>query len=310
MKFNKPPSLHFALASGAAAVLFFLCGNVFAAGTVTGDFLLVNVSARETALGEIYAPFYAKPSAAIINPATMQGIKQKYIFFSHFNSVFNSRFEQVEYAMPVGVSACAGAYFMFSTNDSLYRTDEFGAQVEKIDNYKSFFGAGYSIAFSDEFNFGLSLKVISSKVISEAEWGAAVNAGMLYRNYERKYTLGVDIENLGLSTAFFEDKSLYPIVLRGGYGMEIYRYENEYRITLYIEEKFYVNESQGAETSFGMEAVYKKFFTFRYGYIFGRSEGRVSAGIGVRLNDLHIDYAYQPFFISDNAHKFTVKYIF
>ena len=292
----------------AICTVFF--SSLQAAGTVTGAFLLENIQARETALGGIFSPFYARPGSDTVNPACLQGIKNKHIMFSHYNSVFSSHYEQIEYAQPLGVSAAASAYFMYSSNDQLYRTDSTGQPVEFIDNYDALLGVSYSMALNNEYNIGINLKLVSEKIYNSAQWGGVVNLGVLYRNFDNKYTLGADIENLGLSTAYFKDKSLYPVLFRAGYGMEIYRYEEEYKASIFVEERVFLVEADGVETSLGMEASYKKFFIFRYGYILGKIEGRVAVGAGVRISDLNIDYCYQPYFVSDNAHMVTIRYVF
>ncbi len=281
-----------------------------AAGTTTGAFLLVNIQARETSLGGIYSPYYARAGAASVNPACLQGIISKYIMFSHYSSAFSEHYEQIEYAQPIDVSSAASVCLMYASDDDLYRTDATGQPVEKIDNYDAVIGASYSRALTEEFNAGINLKLVSEKIYNSAEWGGAVNLGVLYRNFGNHYTLGADLENVGLSTAYFQDKSLYPMLLRAGYGMDIYKYEEEYKVSAFVEERLYLVEDDGSETAFGMEVSYKKFFVFRYGYIFGKTEGRVAVGAGVRLADMYIDYCYQPFFVSDNAHRITLKYAF
>lgn len=293
-----------------SGVFFLFCPESRAAGTVTGDFLLVDIPAREVALGSIYAPFYARPDASPVNPATLQGINTNYLIFSHYTSVFSYHYEQGEYYHPLDVSSCAGVFFMYSANDDLYRTDDNGVPVEKIDNYDSYLGVVYSRAINEEYNVGANLRLVSSKVYNNATWGVSGNLGVLYRNYVNKYTLGLDVENIGISTDYFLDRSLYPMIVRGGYGTEVFHYEDEYKISVYVEERYYINELDSSQTSIGMEAYYKKFFVFRYGYIFGQDAGEVAVGAGVRISDLYIDYAFVPYFISDNAHRITIKYVF
>ncbi len=283
--------------------------DVYPAGTVTGDFLLVSVQARETALGCIYAPAYARPGASIANPAALGGITKTHILFSHYESVFSRRHEQLIYAAPVG-EVSAGSYFMFSANDEIYRTDENGYPVEKIDNYDIVLAGICAVPLTKSINAGINVKIISSKSYKKTRWGISANAGVLYRNFESRYMIGVSAENLGISTVYSEEQSFFPVVLRAGYAAELYRYTEEYRIMALIEERLYVIESEAPETSFGVEAFYRNFFIFRYGYIFGRGEGRVALGAGVMFDNFNVDYAYQPFFLSDNVHRVTFELIF
>jgi hypothetical protein len=289
--------------------LFIAC-NSYASGTVTGEFLLTGIQARETALGGIYAANYARPGAATNNPAVLSGIKKTHIMMSHYISVFNTYFEQLIYAVPLNDTSCVQGYFLFSGNNDIYITDKDGNPVKNVDSYDALLGGVYSFELTKEISLGINAKIITGKYFEAVNWGIACNIGFLYRNFDKRYLIGLSAENLGLSTAYFKDQSLYPVVIRAGYGTEVYRYEESYKISLAIEERVYVSEAEGAETTFGLEAEYEKFFVFRYGYVFGMAEGRVALGAGIKFKQFSIDYAYQPYFFSDNAHRFTVEVIF
>jgi hypothetical protein len=298
---NKP-WLQFAL----LAALLSLTIPARASGEAAGDFLLVNISARETSLGGIYAPFYAKPAAAVVNPAALAGIRDKYIIFSHYTTVFSTHFEQLVYAQPISETDCVGGMFMFDSTDNLQRTDDNGYPVEQIENYDIIIGGVYSKEMNREWAIGANVKYLLTRLYKTTGMGAVGNVGLVYRGTEKKYIIGASFENFGAGTPLEKEKALYPLIGRVAYGFEILRDEDLYRIAAYIEERAYLNQRQAAETSFGLEAAYMNFFTFRYGYIFGRAEGRIALGIGFKVKNIHLDYAYQPFFISDNAHRFTL----
>jgi hypothetical protein len=282
----------------------------FAAGTVTGEFLLTGIQARESALGGIYAANYARPGAAVFCPAVLSGIKKTHIMLSHYISVFNTYYEELVYAVPLNEKSCIEGFFLFSGNNDIYITDKDGNPVKNVDDYDALLGAGYSFDLTNEISLGINAKIITGKYYAVANWGIACNLGFLYRNFDKRYMVGLSAENIGISTAYFRDQSLYPVVLRGGYSTEVYRYEESYKISLAIEERVYVTEAEGAETTLGLEAEYEKFFVFRYGYVFGMAEGRVALGAGIKFKQFNIDYAYQPYFFSDNVHRFTVEIVF
>ncbi len=284
--------------------------NIIYSTSINSDFLLVNISARETALGGIYSPFYAKPGASTVNPASLMGIVARYIIFSHYTSVFDTHYEQILYAQPVNAEDYISTFLFYDSNDNLERTDSEGYAIEKIENYDILIGSSYCRQFEKEFSLGITTKVFLSKIYKSTDFGVVLNLGALYRNFEKRYLLGFVFENFGLSTKYTKEQSLFPMIIRAGYGVEIYRELDIYKIAMYIEERVYLNEIEGTETSLGLEAQYLDIFTFRYGYIFGISEGRIALGAGVKIESFYIDYAYQPFFVSDNAHRFTIKYIF
>ncbi len=283
---------------------------LFGAGTVTGEFLLVNINARESALGGAYSANFARPGAAFVNPAALLGINYSHVFLTHYENVFGAKYDSALYARPLKDNAAIAATFTFSSNDTLYRTDEEGYPVEKIENYDAWLGGAYAWRITEDIHAGAALKITASRVLDRSEWGGAVSAGGLYINREQKFMIGLCAENLGITTAFFDDGAVYPIVLRAGYGTEVYRYLEEYRIFFFIEERISINENEGAQTSFGLEAVYRNFIVFRYGYVFGVDQEKVALGLGVKFSGFNIDYAYQPYFVSDNAHRFTLEIYF
>ncbi|MCX8092668.1 MAG: PorV/PorQ family protein [Candidatus Goldbacteria bacterium] len=292
-------------------ILFLFCFfSSFIYSYTTGQFLLVSLMARETSLGNIYAANYSNPGASIVNPATLSGMQKTHILFSHFVSVFNTYYEHVLYASPLSEKMNIGFNFLFSTNSDLYRTDENGYPVEHIENYDTLFGSIFSIDIKNNISAGINAKLILSKFNKKSVYGITFNLGCIYRNTEKNYILGLSFENLGISTAYFKEQSMYPFIARMGYTSEIFQYLDIYRIYILIEERIFLNENEGSETSFGLEVMHQNFFVFRYGYIFGREEGRLSLGAGITFQQLKIDYSYQPYFLSDNVHMFTVTIIF
>ncbi len=290
-------------------IVFIFNVNIYST-SITSDFLLVNITARETSLGGIYSPFYARPGASTVNPAALMGIVARYIIFSHYTSVFDTHYEQILYAQPINKEDYISAFLFYDSNDNLERTDSEGYSIEKIENYDILIGSSYCRQFEKEFSLGITTKIFLSKLYKSTDLGVVLNLGALYRNFEKRYLLGLVFENLGFSTKYTKEQSLFPMIIRAGYGFEIYRELDIYKIAMYLEERVYLNEIEGTETSLGLEAQYMDIFTFRYGYIFGISEGRIALGAGVKIESFYVDYAYQPFFISDNAHRFTIKYIF
>jgi hypothetical protein len=292
-------------------VLFFISsiacisGAVFAAGTTAGDFLLVDVNARETGMGGIYAPFYGRPSAAIANPGCLQGVEEKQFIFSHFTSVFGTNYEQAIYAQPRDKNDSVGVMFMYDADPGLNRTDSTGVDVQSIENYDLVAGLIYSMKLAEDFDAGINLKFVASRIFKTSTYGAVANFGLLHKNFDKKYLIGASLENVGVNASDTRDKTLFPMLFRGGYGLYVYRNGGD-RIALYAEEKVFLIESQGTETSLGTEVTYQDFFSFRAGYVFGKDEGRIAVGAGLIYGQVSVDYAYQPYFVADNVHHFTV----
>jgi len=287
--------------------LFFTIFNkLYAAGETTASFLLVDIPAREKALGGIYTPYYMEPGAAYVDPAAIAGIKNRYIIFSNYVSVFSTHYEQISYFQPWENYGALGCLFTYDANDQLERTDQFGNPIGKIENSDMTLGAVYAKNITNNICAGINLKILYSTLYSTETWGACFNTGFLYRNVERNYNLGLLLENVGVTSEYWQDKAMLPVTARGGYGLLIYG-NDQYNASLYIEEKIYINEAQNAQTTVGMEVKYLNFLTFRYGYCLGVSDGNLSVGLGINWQNFTLDYAYVPYFVSDNEHRITIK---
>jgi len=284
-------------------------GNIFPSGTTAGDFLLVDISAREAGLGCIYAPSFARPSASNANPAVLHGILEKIAAFSHYTSVFGTNYEQLIYAQPLGQKDSISFSVLYDTNPELYRTNEEGYEVEKIENYDLTGACSYAREMLPDLNAGINVKFAFSKIHRSGNFGAALNIGVLHKNFEQKYLIGASLENIGINSSYTKEKAMFPMLFRGGYGIYVYRNEGD-KIEILAEERIFLVENEGAETSLGLEVTYKDFFTGRIGYIFGRQEGRLAIGAGAVYGQAAIDYAYQPYFVADNAHRFTITFKF
>ncbi len=281
--------------------------KLYAAGETASSFLLVDIPARETALGGIYTPYYAEPGAADVDPAALAGIKNKYAIFSNYVSVFSTHYEQIMYLQPQENYGAIGFSFMYDANDQLAKTDQFGNPIGNIDNSDMVLGAMYANDLTGNISAGINLKLLRSMLYTNQTLGASCNIGLLYKNQERNYNLGLLLENIGITSEYWQDKILLPILARGGYGMLIYSNRDQYSASLYIEERFYLNEAESAETALGLEVKYLNFLTFRYGYVLGGDEGNLAVGLGINWQYFTLDYAYKPFFISDNEHRITIK---
>jgi len=58
----------------------------------------------------------------------------------------------------------------------------------------------------------------------------------------------------------------------------------------------------------GMEYEYINSFAVRLGYVSGQDETDISYGLGLKQFGFGIDYAYTPFGVFDDLHRFTLHF--
>src|SRR5208283_5644023 len=152
-----------------------ICVKSYAAGETTDTFLLVDIPARETALGGIYTPYYAEPGAADVDPAALAGITSRYAIFSNYISVFGTHYEQIMYIQPQENSSAIGFSFMYDGNNQLAKTDQFGNPVGNIANSDMTAGAMYAKDLTENISAGMSLKLLNSTLYTSETFGACGN---------------------------------------------------------------------------------------------------------------------------------------
>jgi hypothetical protein len=59
-----------------------------------------------------------------------------------------------------------------------------------------------------------------------------------------------------------------------------------------------------------MEYEYIESFAIRLGYISGQDETDISYGLGLKQFGFGVDYAYTPFGVFDDLHRFTLHLLY
>lgn len=182
---------------GALAGLALLCGavpllaqngpgqqaNNIPYGTRSGEFLLLPVGGRGTALGNAYDPLADDVSAMYWNPAGLSLIKSSGAEVSRMNYIADTNFTWAGVALPFGGGERAFGVslgvFGFS-NQPEYTIDQPEGTGRTYSVSDTYLGLTYSQQFTDRFSFGLTGKYISETLAGAGASTVAADFGANY----------------------------------------------------------------------------------------------------------------------------------
>ena len=198
-------------------------------------------------------------------------------------------------------------------------------------------GYAYNIPWTDMF-VGANAKIISSTLESYNSWGAAVDLGFLYVDYDNDINYGLTVRNLGFQIKPYQDTNeKLPLAIDAGISQLMENVPIRWHMTFENLQEWNIafsnpNRAEGSldggseeeKVSFfnnalrhvilGAELFPEKGFNIRLGYNFRRSEelrileqrhfSGISVGFGLRFGKVKFDYSYSRYTVAANTSLF------
>lgn len=295
------------------------------AGAKTGaDFLKLPVDAQPTATGQAYTALANGPAALNWNPAgiaRMGGSARSALSLSHQQLFFNSHLEQINFIQSAGGGSTWGFHLLRLAYEDQDAFDASGSPSGSLSS--SDMSAG--LAMSSRWNslqVGGQFKWIRQDLAGEVAQGPAVDIGLLSPTPFRRLSVGLSVRNLGPKMKFVSEEFNLPLTVSGGLG---YRLNNAINIAADLHSRPYDDEMTAA---LGVEFHAMETLALRAGYLervaqaissaqqsetergsFGNLSG-FSAGMGLKLGTMGLDYAFSPFGELGNVHAITLSAAF
>lgn len=303
-------------------------------------FLSVSTDARTSGFAEaITAVDLGSASAIFYNPAAMASVKQftsltignvkwiaginyihSAIAFSPFEGdygVFGISFVNVNYGELMGT--------VVANNAQGYEdVGTFSPKAYAI-------GIGYAKELSTKFSVGGNIKYIkqdlgssvtdidaSGNYVTEnnALGAVAFDFGILYKTGFKSLNFGMSVRNFSTELKYIKETFQMPLIFRIGLSMDVLDLldedKNTHSFLIAIDASHPRDFSE--QIYVGGEYTFMNMFSIRAGFVSPSDEQRFSYGFGVKQDfsgmNLGIDYAYQPFGIFNNVHRFSFNFSF
>ena len=323
--------------------LFLLSATTFGqiGGKSVYQFLNLAQSPRQAALGgKTVTVVDYDVNQAFYNPATINAEMH-----NRLSANYGSYFGEVSY----GTAAYAYTYdrhlqtFHAGISYVNYGTfegrDELGNLTSDFTGSEAALSVGYAynIPWTDMF-VGANAKLISSTLESYNSWGAAVDLGFLYVDYDNDINYGLTVRNLGFQIKPYQDTNeKLPLAIDAGISQLMENVPIRWHMTFENLQEWNIafsnpNRAEGSldggseeeKVSFfnnalrhvilGAELFPEKGFNIRLGYNFRRSEelrileqrhfSGISVGFGLRFGKVKFDYSYSRYTVAANTSLF------
>ncbi len=308
-----------------------------------GEFLSTGVGARALGMGGTFVAISEDVTAGYWNPAALATINYPQLagmYAQRFANIVNYNYGAV--ALPVGKTSGLALSFIRlgvddipNTEDALLDYGEDGIpgtgdagegngiidSNERLDRNKIFYfnSAEYAVYLSygtrksSNFFYGGNVKVLKKGIGENSAWGMGFDFACLWRPYS-KVNVGVNLQDITttllvwdtgrqeaitptskIGIAYFYESSKIAGQIVPAFDMDV-RFENRRYSAQYNFDRV------SFDLHFGMEYRLKQLLALRLGL----DTGRFSAGIGVKLPKLNVDYAFLSHDDLGNTHRISL----
>ena len=283
----------------------------YAIQSVGGVELKLPLGPRPVAMGEAFVGLADDLNATAWNPAGLTQIKGYQAGFMHSIYLQETSLEYLAYAQELFPGAGIGAnltYLNYGTLDKVNETA--GGLPEIVGEFtpNTFtFTAGYGQSFGDALALGGALKFISQSIDTESYAAVALDAGMLLQPGVSGLKLGLAVQNLGTAMA----DSPLPMNAKAGaaYRMPAFADNDVWHLLLDVNVPF--GDANYTSANLGTEYWINDVVAGRLGYKvkdtgeLGGVTG-LTAGLGVKLEMINLDYALVDFGDLGMTHQIAV----
>lgn len=266
-----------------------------------------NGTARSVAMGSACASLAPGASALFFNPAGLGFLKNVELALHH-NSGLGDRIQETAiFGFDAGAAGGFGISINYVNNGVFERRDDLGNLLPGGNGAGEFGGSlGWGKQMLPDFYAGVALKA-GSKTLAGRDYGSiAADAGILWEAAP-SLKIGAAYMNLGGTMAGFPVASgfragaSYDMDFGGSNGMMM-AFSGE-------------THTDGLSTlNAGLELRGFSIVSVRLGYVYNFSDTRfeglagMTAGMGVKLQGVELDYAYVPFGDLGGTHRVSLTY--
>lgn len=307
-------------------------------GTAVGQFLLIEPSARLSAIGNAAVAFDGGLESAYYNPGAAGRITRLEFQLAHVEWLAGIRYDFVAAAVPLGGwgTGFATVTSLNSGEIDVRTVDQPLGTGERYTVSDIAIGLGFARAISERFSAGLQVKYFQQTIWHTSAGAATFDVGSVYRIHPSGLHIGSSITNFGTGARFsgrdlritydgdptrFGDNGTLPgqrfvqdypvpVLFRVGVGLP-WRPAPDWRF--WFSADAHHPNSNPESVNVGAEATFRDLFSLRAGYqsLFEKdAEDGLALGAGFRGRlesfDYRIDYAWAEHGRLGDVHRLTL----
>jgi len=286
------------------------------AGTTSANFLKISIGARQIGMGESFAGLSDDVNSINYNIAGLSQLGTREFSAMHLEYLQGIKYETLSYSHPFKWGAVGLSLGYLYVNDIPKTIIDPNAYTEGWQYRETgSFGAddktlllGFSREIEKNIFGGLGVRYLSETLDDVNSWAVSFDVGCLYR-YNKKFSFGASIQNVGTELKFIEKRERIPIIFRAGIG---YRNLNgSFKTCLDFVQA--IDNDLEIRTGFEYAIVRVLFLRIGYrmrgfdeNYKLGYLSG-LTAGVGFSLFNYNLDYGFVPYGDLGYTHRISLS---
>lgn len=295
----------------AVAALMFVGSEASAqndAGSSAGLVLRLGSGSEIPAMGDAGVANATGVAALHYNPAGLGSTSRAGVGFMYQDLILDIGHGELKLVHPINSVSAWGVgvtYLDYGSTDRVTVSDVLNNNPTSgsFSGRDIIAGVSYGRKFGESLNLGLTAKVINSEIDNSSGTAVAGDVGLTFAPRAFPVRFGIAVQNFGSDLELENTGDDLPTLIRGGAAVDLF----DDRLTLAADvEKV---RSQDVTASVGAELRLIDILALRVGYD-GRidADDGLTAGLGVTVSDLSLDYAYIPFGNLGNNHRISLTY--
>lgn len=308
---NQLRRISFILIVGFVSITSTVTARNSDAGASAAEMLRLGIGGRAPAMGDAYIAAARGSESLRYNPAGLGWTDHRTAEFSYNKLVEEVGLASINYAAPIAKNGGWSVGLKWINYGSIKRTtvaDPTGFTSGSFTSSDLAFSAGYGHKFNDNFSAGATGRYFSSKLAEFRASSFTFDLGAQWKVTDQ-LTLASVIQNVGSELEFVSVGEKLPTLFKMGAA---YTTLNDRLLVTADIEKV---RDEEATMRFGSEYQINDPLTVRLGWN-GQNQTedgffrKLTAGFGVKRDQIGLDYAYQPYGDLGSNHTIAVNYDF
>ncbi|HPG38576.1 MAG TPA: PorV/PorQ family protein [bacterium] len=282
-----------------------LAAPLFAAGENGMAVLKIGVSARAAAMGEAFTATADDASGVFWNPAGITWSQHRQAHFTHNEWIQGITHDAASLIIPHNNWAIGLDLMLNNVSDFERRIIASEEPFGTFSSHDFSMALTFSHMIGKDISVGGRVRYLSEKIYDESASGVAVDLGARYRVLPGRLFVAAAMQNLGKMSEMVQEEVKLPATLRLGAGY--YLPGQIFGNNLLLAADYVKIFNEDDHINLGLEYTPVPVVALRGGYQTGYEERSLTAGFGVNIGFLSIDYAFIPF-TNDlgTGHKFSL----
>jgi len=295
------------------------------AAKYAGEFLTTGVGARALGMGGSHVAAGTDVTAGYWNPAGLIGVRHPQFILMH-SSRFSGivKYDYGALAVPFGNRQSLGLSLIrlavddipitALTDPDLPLSETNRPYIEKLVNDAEYaLYISYAKVVAGKFSYGANIKMIQKGVGDNSAWGLGFDFGILLNPFKR-LLMGVNLQDATTTLIAWDtqrNELITPTLKLGlAYPFQLSFLSSRILPALDIDTRFEnrgtTSQAAAGPLSFDFHLGLEYTFLSAVALRIGSDIGQFTAGAGLRLPQLHLDYAFMSHDLGD-THRISIK---